>query len=299
MQIYEKRNDSSHHSSPRCGYCRQHGHNKYNCPEVDKDWAWWKDFKVPVTTSSGWYMSRNNPKYWGEWYEKCKEIYEEKQRRANAPKVKRTKANTKCGFCGEHGHNRRNCKEMEAFKQRAYKANENWRRAAYKELVEKHGICVGACIEVQKPSGWNSSKPPAVEVAIITEVNFDSLNLMAAKSCYYDGYVDPYECHLKIKALVNGQEHLIRINTNETQFSSGDFSYGFPQLSKQIFAKQSYTNWGSWYVSKLLSPSEHPLDESWVTDYKEAFDLMLKKRSNEQLDNDGITSLIDNWSKKV
>ena len=99
--------------------------------------------------------------------------------------------------------------------------------------------------------------------------------------------------------MVNGQEHLIRINTNEAQFSSGDFSYGFPQLSKQIFAKQSYTNWGSWYVSKLLSPSEHPLDESWVTDYKEAFDLMLKKRSNEQLDNDGITSLIDNWSKKV
>ncbi len=299
MQIYEKRNDKSYHSSPRCGYCRGHGHNKYNCPEVDKDWAWWKDFTVPPYSGSGW-LNRANPKYWGEWYEKCKEVYEEQQRRANAPKAKRTKANTKCGFCGGAGHNRRKCHEMEEFKKQCYKANENWRMAAYKELVEKHGICVGACIEVQKPANWRSTdSAPTVEVAIITEVNFDSLNLMAAKSRYYDGYADPYECQLKIKALINGQEEWIRIDTTDNKYKPGDFGYGFPKLSKQIFAKQSFTNWGSWYVSKLLSPSEHPLDESWVTDYKEAFDLMLKKRSNEQLDNDGITSLIDDWTKKV
>jgi hypothetical protein len=235
MQIYEKRNDKSYHSSPRCGYCRQHGHNQYNCPEVAKDWAFWKDYQVPVTTG-GWYMSRNNPKYWGEWYEKCKAVYEEQQRRANAPKVKRTKAEAKCGFCGEYGHNRRNCPEMEAFKQKCYKANENWRRAAYKELVEKHGICVGACVEVQKPGNWRATdSAPTIEVAIITEVNFDSLNLMAAKNCYYNGYVDPYECQLKIKALINGQEEWIRIDTTDNRYKSGDFGYSFPKLSKQIF----------------------------------------------------------------
>ena len=300
MKIYEDKDKKDpYRSAPRCGYCRHEGHNQYNCPEVAKDWAWWKNHQVPVTPSR-YYGGRSTPKYWGEWYQKCKELYEEQQRRALAPKAKRPKANTKCGFCGEHGHNRRNCKEMGTFKQDCYKANENWRRAAYKELVEKHGICVGACVEVQKPAGWRSTdKKPTVEVAIITEVNFDSLNLMAAKKCYYNGYVDPYECQLKIKALINGQEEWIRMDTTDNHYKPDDFAYGLPKLSKVIFAKQSFTNWGSWYVSKLLSPSEHPLDENWVTGYKDAFNLMLKKRSLEQLDSDGVTSLIFKWLKKV
>ena len=48
-----------------------------------------------------------------------------------------------------------------------------------------------------------------------------------------------------------------------------------------------------------MSPSEHPLDEKWITDYKGAFDLLLKKRSKAQLDNDGVTSIIEEWAKKV
>ena len=300
MQIYEKRNDKSYHSSPRCGYCRQHGHNKYNCPEVDKDWAWWKDFKVPVTTSSGWYMSRNNPKYWGEWYEKCKEIYEEKQRRANAPKAKRTKAEPKCGFCGEYGHNRRNCPEMEAFKQKCYKANENWRRAAYKELVEKHGICVGACVEVTKRQGWGSQAETTTEIAIITEVNFDVINVMATHDKYLDGYTNPYKTELVIKAMVNGQVHNLGMIKDDWTIDKNDYRYGFPLLSKELFAKGTgHSYYCDYEVSGLLSPSEHPLDEKWITDYKGAFDLLLKKRSKAQLDNDGVTSIIEEWAKKV
>ena len=50
---------------------------------------------------------------------------------------------------------------------------------------------------------------------------------------------------------------------------------------------------------KLLSPSEHPLSEEWVTDYKDAFDYLTKKRKKMQLDSDHVTSLINKWSKKV
>jgi len=299
MQMYERRNDESYRSTPKCGYCRQQGHNKYNCPEVDKDWAWWKDFTVPPYSTSAWSMSRNHPKYWGEWYEKCKEIYEEKQRRANAPKVKRTKSESKCGFCGEYGHNRRNCKEMEAFKQKCYKANENWRRAAYKELVKKHGICVGAAIEVKKRDGWGSNSQILSEVALITKVNFESLNVMAAKTGYYNGYTNPYDCFLQVHALVDGKEYNIKIHTDDGGYSD-TWQKDFIRIDHKTIAKPSdgsyYMNW---HLSKVLSRSEHPLDENWITDYRGAFDLLLKKRSKKQLDNDDITSLIDRWSKKV
>ena len=113
MKLYEEKGES-YRSKPRCGYCRKEGHNQYKCPEVAKDWAFWKNYQVPVTVS-GWYMSRNNPKYWGEWYEKCKENYNEQQRRAKLSKTQPSRATPKCGFCGEEGHNRRNCDDMQKF----------------------------------------------------------------------------------------------------------------------------------------------------------------------------------------
>jgi|TARA_B100000282_G_C31712301_1_gene481701 hypothetical protein len=188
---------------------------------------------------------------------------------------------------------------MKEFAKQCYKANENWRRAAYKEIVEKHGICVGACIEVQQQARWNQKGK--VAVAIITQVNFTSLNVMAAKDkVYYSGHSDPYECLLEVKAMINGEEHFVVIHNTARTRSSDEWDYSFPRISKDVLGNTSkHTYWREWTISKLLSPSEHPLDESWVTDYKDAFDLMLKKRTKEQLDNDGVTSLINEWAKKV
>ncbi len=296
MQIYENRNDSSYRSTSRCGYCRKEGHNRYNCPEVARDWAYWKDFKVPVTTS-GWYMSRNNPKYWGEWYEKCKETHEEQERRRKKPKVSRKRSLPTCGFCGDQHHTRRNCPEMESFLKKAYKANENWRRAAYKEIVEKNNICVGACIEVQRKEGWGSNAQVNTEIGLITEVNFDSLNVMAAYDGHPSSYTNPYECQLSVKALVNNKTVHITIRTSARSYSDS-WQKDFPVLDGDIIRSASSTYYSSHYLSKVLSPSEHPLDEKWITDYKEAFDLLVRKRSKEQLDSDGATAVIEKWRKK-
>ena len=298
MQIYEKRNDKSYRTTPRCGYCRQEGHNQYQCPQVAKDWESWKDFKVPER-KTGWYMSRHHPKDWGDWYEKCLTIYNEQERRKNKPKTARTRAASKCGFCGSYEHNRRHCPEMKEFLQKCYKANENWRRAAYKELVEKHGICVGAAIEVKKTDGWGSNAKILSEVGLITKVNFESLNVMAAKSTYYSGNTDPYVCSLQVHALVDNQERNIKIHTTGSSYSD-TWQKDFIRIRSKIIVKQGGNGYySSWNLDKVLSRSEHPLDENWVTDYKGAFELLLKKRSKEQLDNDGITYLINEWSKKV
>ena len=188
---------------------------------------------------------------------------------------------------------------MKEFLQKCYKANENWRRAAYKELVEKHGICVGAAIEVKKTDGWGSNAKILSEVGLITKVNFESLNVMAAKDKWYSGNVDPYTCSLEVQALVDGHDKLIKIHTTGSSYSD-TWQKDFIRIRSEIIVKQSGNGYySSWNLDKVLSRSEHPLDENWVTDYKGAFELLLKKRSKEQLDNDGITSLINEWSKKV
>ena len=299
MQIYERRNDKSYRTTPKCGYCREEGHNQYQCTKVAEDWAYWQNYQVPPESRQRYYWNRSNPKYWGDWYEKCKSLHYEQERRKNKPKATRTRAKSKCGFCREEGHSRRDCHHMKDFLQKCYKANENWRRAAYKELVEKHGICVGAAIEVKKRDGWGSNSQILSEVALITKVNFESLNVMAAKTGYYNGYTNPYDCFLQVHALVDGKEYNIKIHTDDGGYSD-TWQKDFIRIDHKTIAKPSdggyYMNW---HLSKVLSRSEHPLDEKWVTDYKGAFELLLKKRTKEQLDNDGITSLIDRWSKKV
>ena len=298
MQMYERRNDESYRTTPKCGYCREEGHNQYQCSKVAEDWAYWDNYQVPPVQRKRYYWTRNNPKYWGEWYEKCRDLTLEQARRKNKPKTPRTRAKSKCGFCREAGHSRRDCHHMEDFLQKCYKANENWRRAAYKELVEKHGICVGAAVEVKMKDGWSSTATIKSEVALITKVNFDSLNVMAAKSGYYNGSTNPYECSLEVHALIDGQERQIKIHTDDDSYSD-TWQKDFARLNHKVIAKASGGYYQSWHLNKTLSRSEHPLDEKWVTDYKGAFELLLKKRTKEQLDSDDITSLIDRWSKKV
>ena len=146
--------------------------------------------------------------------------------------------------------------------------------------------------------GWSSTATIKSEVGLITKVNFESLNVMAAKSGYYHGHTNPYDCDLTVHALIDGQERQIKIHIDDNNYSD-TWQKDFIRIDHKTIAKASGGYYQSWHLSKVLSRSEHPLDESWVTDYKGAFELLLKKRTKEQLDSDGITSLIDRWSKKV
>ena len=297
MKIFDDQSKGYGRSRNSCGYCRQAGHNKYQCPEVDKDWAWWKNFTVPPYSGAGWMMNRSHPKYWGDWYNNCKEIYEEKERRKSLVKQGKSKrAKPKCGFCGGEGHNRSKCIDMRDFNKKCYKANENWRRAAYKEIVEKKGICVGACIKVRQRDGWTANYTE--HVGIITSVNFDKLNVMAAHDGTYSGHDNPYECTLAVKALVEGREVEVGIAT--TKSHRREWNKTVATVLDSNIVRSGWQGWHNEYImDSLLSPSEHPLDESWVTDYKDAFDYLTKKRKKSQLDNDHVTSLINKWAKKV
>ena len=59
----------------------------------------------------------------------------------------------------------------------------------------------------------------------------------------------------------------------------------------------SVDGWSRWNYIQVRLPAPKPLDESWVTDYKDAFEYLAKKRSLERLKEENIVTLVEAWSK--
>lgn len=280
MQIFENK---SNRSRSRCSYCRDEGHVATACPQVEKDWAYWKDFIVPPESAqliSGYrYYQRRNPDSWGKWYDQCKMLWDKQilaKAMANQPKPKRkASAPKKCGFCGEAGHSRRNCNKMKTFLADAHKANENWRRAAYDLLVKKLGLSVGAAVKVKYDS--YGTQRGQEKVALVSSINWDKLNVTCANGRWGD-----YTQGLSIGVLIDGRQqrmgfhHELMNNTLNPTF-------------------QSLEGYASWQYVSSIAPAPQPLDESWVTDYKDAFEYLAKKRTYKRLDDESVIKLIDYW----
>lgn len=253
-----------------------------DCPQVEKDWAYWKDFVVPPPSSQpqtdGWrYYKRQNPDAWGKWYTHCRELWDKQilaKAMANQPKPKRKVSPKKCGFCGEKGHSRRNCDEMQTFLADAYKANENWRRAAYDLLVKKMGLSVGAAIKVKYDSYGCDTRE---KIALVSSINWDVLNVTCANSRYGD-----YRQGLEIKVVIDGFKQRIAFDHDTMR----------NRLNPTF---QIVEGWSSWKYIDSVAPAPQPLDESWVTDYKDAFEYLAKKRTLARLVEEGICQLINTW----
>tara|TARA_Y100001970_G_scaffold178399_1_gene217231 strand:+ start:239 stop:1084 length:846 start_codon:yes stop_codon:yes gene_type:complete len=280
MQIFEnKKHGRDLRSRSLCSYCRESGHNISECPQVAKDYAYWSNFKVPPHDTSHW-RNRRQPKYWGEWYTKCVEAYHkqvEKQKQDKLPKKKRIVQDKKCGFCGGGLHNRRNCQKMAAFLRDANTANEKWRRNAYHLLVNQLGISVGAAIKVSKKQGWGANETKTEHIALISAVNWDELNL----TCANETWEDRYRQYLRIEVVVDGQRHVLKFSAAQTE------------NMKSIF--RHINCWGTYSYVDKIAPAPKPLDESWVSGYKDAFEFIAKKRSFEQLEQNGIAQVVEQW----
>lgn len=293
MRIFENKDNNSGRRVPSCSYCRVEGHNVNECPNVKDDYEAWLTFQVPINSptvnTARWFK---NPKYWGEWYTKCSEAYHKQvayKKRQGQPKKTRAASKRTCGFCGDADHTRRTCEVMKAFLKDCYKANENWRRAAYNYLVKDLGLSVGAIIKVKQTSYYGSDDHPE-KVATITKINWDSLNLCAGKKWGWDnGWISQ---SLQITAIVDGKTVLI------SEQNSGDYGRGTGNISGQgnIIANVSH-NYSNLKFQGLLSRSPHELSEEWVTSYKQAFDFLVKKKTFEKLQEVGFVQLVDKWKR--
>ncbi len=282
MKIHENGGTTGYRSDSTCGYCRQKGHNQYHCPKVKSDWAWFKDFKIPLDANgnvsrSGWYG--NYPESWGQWYVHCQKTYNtiierEEAAKNKTPTAPRKSSPRSCGFCGDMGHTRRKCTTMSTFLKDCHKANVNWRRAIYKEFVQTYGISVGAAVIVHHDDRayWGSPNNEKIHIhnGIITSINWDKMTVFSALDEFHEDVHSP----VIIKVLLaNGQTVIINNELDKSRCVGKG-------------ARPTRYGYGEKYsINKVIAPAKQPLGEDWINGYKGAFDTLTKKRSYEQLKN--------------
>ena len=292
MNIYNNDGRSSNRRASSCSYCRATGHNATQCPRVAEDYAYFTKSPpvIPVgisktTHTCHWYAT---PRYWGEWYEKCKNAHAKQE----AAKLKASRSPTgvarsapKCGFCGSPNHNRRNCDTMDNYTANAIKANQNWRRAFYEVFVKQMGISEGALLNVLDKKAWNEADHKEV-IGVVTAVNWDELSLFCASAsnnryCYRD---EAYRQSLEVTVQIGDETQTITWGDNGLMTGTANL------------VRYSAGRWKAPEFVSVLSPSITPLCEEWINEgHAKAMAFLTKKRSEEKLRSAGVTALINQW----
>ncbi len=301
MLIYQRalQGNGSYYSTPRCSYCRKEGHNKSNCPHAIEDWESWKQHKVPLLTTNINTTYLKSPRYWGEWFLKCKDIVELQQRRKEQPLTRKTKLlkDIHCGFCGEKGHTRRNCALRRDYLSKAYAANKEWFKAAYKYINHDKQLSPGTMVKLKIPTGGYYSSKCTDAIGTIIDVNWRELNLAASEQMFHGWENGDYRQKLKIRVLVNGE---IR-NLEQKRVSNYDDSDRDGQMitDGRIFATESLDrNYASPIFNGILSKGIAIQIDGYnlfLGESNKAFDFITGKRNYEKLDSMRLTTAIQAW----
>jgi len=290
MNIHENKHKAKQ-SKATCGYCRETGHNQYQCPHVKGDWEnFLSRLEIPKD-KDGNLIRRgyNYAMYYGgdnfdplthdiannalaSWFRNCRKAYIVQKERGFKldHKTKRGGVNRNCGFCGGKDHTRRNCPKMEQFLKDCYKANENWRMAAYKELVLDGGLSVGACVKVRYTIGsWNNQQVKT-STAIITKINWETINVFTGMSRYSDDVNSP----VHVDVLVDGETRRL-----------GNLDKRFNTIGENGKTQSYYNGKPLCDLVSVITNSPTPLPQEWITSYKESFGTLVKKRNLDQLQN--------------
>ena len=290
MNIHENKHNSNR-SKATCGYCREEGHNQSQCPHVKGDWEnFLSRLEIPKDKDGNLIRRGYNYAMYhvtdefdplthdiannalASWFRNCRKAYIVQKERGFKldHKTKRGGVNRNCGFCGQSGHTRRNCPKMDKFLKDCYKANENWRMAAYKELVLDGGLSVGACVQVRyKIGSWNNQQVKT-STAIITKINWETINVFTGMSRYSDDVNSP----VHVDVLVDGETRRL-----------GNLDKRFNTIGENGKAQSYYNGKPLCDLVGVITNSPTPLPQEWVTSYKESFGTLVKKRNLDQLQN--------------
>ena len=217
----------------------------------------------------------------GEWYTKCRDAYAKQQAKKQKSSTPVVRAAPKCGFCGSHQHNRRNCTKMAAFIAQCKKANYNYRQLFHDTFVKQYGIDVGAAISVRKEH-W--SDEVVTFIGLITKINLDKINVFTAFDYGWD-VNEKYGQPIEVQALVDGNETWINIST-----------FCRDNAALKPLVKRQSSHYSRLVLTKVIGKSETPLPDDWVTSYDDAWEFLAKKRSYEKLKEDGVVAHIEKWA---
>jgi len=300
MEIYNSNGTSNGRSKSKCSYCRAEGHNATNCPRVDEDYAYFTQTPpvIPMHSktlkTNHWY---GTPRYWGEWYEKCKNAHAKQiLAKGKASQSPTARSKPKCGFCGDETHNRRNCTAMDAYVDKAHVANQNWRRTFYEKFVVELGISEGALLNLKDKQGYYTNEEPKEFIGIVTDVNWHELSLFCSstsKSGAYCGRNSDYVQRLRVTVQVDKETKVLSFGRNE----------GIDIITQRGLSKNLVKHTGDRYYwdapefVSVLSPSTTLLGEEWIAEgHRKSLEFLTKKRSKAKLDDEDVTALINHWS---
>jgi len=341
-------------SKSTCSFCRSPKHQVTACQHIKPVWESLQQGIIPLT-----YMSqvdnndtsgirntwRANHSYWtsplstyytnggtwGELYtaaEKAYEKWERAQARANAPKGKgsRTRLQT-CGYCKETGHTRTKCSYLTDHKELLIQANRNFRKWFYQEYVEKQGLSTGAIISFDfvKPKSWNAPAVRTKVQTIVTDVNWDSINLLSVLDMYTNVTIN-YSTEVdgaKSEKMNNIRDFLrsdVLCKVPKTALSQCDVSlsyhhrsdtlsfYGVPvgmlstrQQTLKNFDNHDLVGWrDSNYIENfsVVQRSPQVLSDDWIDGFSDQMSVIFKKFTQAQLEFFGVIEHIKLWANK-
>jgi hypothetical protein len=331
MRAFNQSNNSStstrrSRSTSSCSYCGDVDHQVTSCPHVETDWAMFQAFNIPCSDPDNW---TNNPKAkatgqnswstqastarwfkdpsgWSKWYRQCEKAFEKMQakklrdaKKANSGTTKRAKT---CGFCGGVGHNRRDCAEMQALNKRFIRANNHWRQRLYNYFVEELGLGNGALVKVTKTNGWN--QPRSEHVGIVTSINWDELNMFCYTESSSRGWRhskkrvhENLQAPLAIRVIVDGKEDWLKW-TATTGTNGGTHNIVNDEHGRPLADTYPYS-WSSPEYHSMVSPTETPLSEEWLTQgQSECVEFITKKYSLKKLKDWEALSLLESYEQK-
>ena len=292
MKAYENRNNGR--SGTACGYCRQEDHSITDCPHIKFDHDEWGAYRVPhnspSTQSNRWFMSDYS--YWvkqiNKYYPKWVKAQERKKLRAEGKIKGKTGIVRSCGFCGQTGHNRKQCNIMTSFQADLQQANSNFRQAFYDKVVKEMGLGIGALIKVKKRVSYNEYEEV---IGIIEHFDLSSLNLFSV-----NGQLDyDYRGMASIRVMIDGHTQTVRLNRHSGSYHSGNTPLT-DNKGRTLFAN-NHSYWNSAEYVSTVSPSTQPMDESWVSTgaMENEFEWVVKKRSQKWLKERSVHDTVSEW----
>ena len=302
MKIYEQRD--SNKRTTHCPTCGNEGHMWMTCPVPAKIMELKKQGKEPdVTLFSTWYQAsygRRQPDgklvYHDRIFYSMEQALERQQRRIEARKAKKEsherifgkpkKRQVSCGFCGETGHNRRNCDVMYNFVDDLERASQNYRKQFYERFVKGMGFAEGALLALSA-NHWRANNAWLDDwsgIGIVTAISWDQVNMGLTLSSW------DYKSILKIDVLVDGHSHTIENPWNA--LVQQDTVEGKEGEIAELFSRGS--SWGV-RIDSILAPSENIPSEEWFNDgYTECWAWIAKNKSLSDVGN-YLSPLIAKW----
>lgn len=266
MRLYEQRNDKR---QIQCNYCYKIGHNKRHCPTMKAHWD--ANPQVHETYDHDSLIGIDKSMFaqrYQQWYgdEQAKHEFRAhwqymKDRFAPKSETKKPRKATKCGFCGEEGHTRRNCETMKNFIHVLEQTNREYRSQFYDRFIEGMGLGAGALVQLQSPNIGET------HVALVTDLDPSKIIFTNLKTRWSD-----YHSKHHVGFMIGSDK--IRRELSNLFY---DEDYYESQHDLGVW-NELYSNWG--VFRSVISPAPNRPSKEWFLGQAPCFDWIVKKRDH-------------------